>query len=76
MVERNMNDAALDISSRLDALESSVAHQEKMLGDLNEVVTLQWRKIDVLEKLVAQLREEVRNIAPQREVPEPPPPHY
>ncbi|WP_036285484.1 SlyX family protein [Methylocystis sp. ATCC 49242] len=71
-----MNDAGSEFSSRLDTLEASVAHQEKMLGELNEVVTLQWRKIDVLERLVAQLREELQNIAPQREAPEPPPPHY
>lgn len=71
-----MNDAGSEFSSRLDTLEASVAHQEKMLGELNEVVTLQWRKIDVLERLVAQLREELQNIAPQRDAPEPPPPHY
>ncbi|WP_036285549.1 SlyX family protein [Methylocystis sp. ATCC 49242] len=71
-----MNDAASEFSSRLDTLEASVAHQEKMLAELNEVVTLQWRKIDVLERLVAQLCEELQNIAPQREAPEPPPPHY
>lgn len=71
-----MSDAAFELSTRLNALEANVAHQEKMLGELNEVVTLQWRKIDVLEQLVAQLREELRNIAPQREAPEPPPPHY
>ncbi|MCC3246778.1 SlyX family protein [Methylocystis sp. WRRC1] len=71
-----MNDAGSEFSSRLDTLEASVAHQDKMLGELNEVVTLQWRKIDVLERLVAQLREELQNIAPQRDAPEPPPPHY
>jgi SlyX protein len=76
MVERNMSDAAFELSTRLDALEGSIAHQERMLGELNEVVTLQWRKIDVLERLVAQLREDLQNIAPQREAPEPPPPHY
>jgi SlyX protein len=74
--ERNMSDAAFEFSARLDALEASVAHQEKMLGELNEVVTMQWRKIDTLERLVAQLREELQNMAPQRDAPEPPPPHY
>ncbi|PPD44425.1 MAG: SlyX protein [Methylocystis sp.] len=71
-----MNDASPDLSSRLETLEASVAHQERMLGELNEVVTLQWRKIDGLERLVSQLREEFQNVARQRDAPEPPPPHY
>lgn len=71
-----MSDASSDVSSRLETLEASVAHQERMLGELNEVVTLQWRKIDGLERLVAQLREELQNVARQRDAPEPPPPHY
>lgn len=65
-----------ETSSRLDALEATVAHQEKMLGELNEVVTSQWRKIDMLQRLVLQLREEIQNVTPQRDAPEPPPPHY
>lgn len=65
-----------ETSSRLDALEATVAHQEKMLGELNEVVTSQWRKIDMLQRLVLQLREELQNVTPQRDAPEPPPPHY
>jgi uncharacterized coiled-coil protein SlyX len=76
MTERDMGGESPNFSTRLDALETLLAHQDKMLGELNEVVSLQWRKIDVLERLVAQLREELQNIAPQRDAPEPPPPHY
>lgn len=65
-----------ETSSRLDALEATVAHQEKMLGELNEVVTSLWRKLDMLQRLVLQLREEIQNVTPQRDAPEPPPPHY
>ena len=65
-----------ETSSRLDALEATVAHQEKMLGELNEVVTSLWRKLDMLQRLVLQLREELQNVTPQRDAPEPPPPHY
>jgi uncharacterized coiled-coil protein SlyX len=36
----------------------------------------QWRKIDKLERQVAQLLVEIRNVGAQRETPEPPPPHY
>jgi uncharacterized coiled-coil protein SlyX len=76
MGNMDMSDARSDFSSRLETLEASVAHQERMLGELNEVVTLQWRKIDGLERLVSRLREELQNVAPQRDAPEPPPPHY
>lgn len=57
-------------------LEVRIAHQEKMLADLNEIVTDQWRRIDLLERQVRQLREDVRNMTPPREGDEPPPPHY
>jgi len=62
-------------ASRED-LEVRIAHQEKMLADLNEIVTDQWRRIDLLERQVRQLREDVRNMTPPREGDEPPPPHY
>lgn len=71
-----MSDARSDFSSRLETLGASVAHQERMLGELKEVLTLQWRKIDGLERLVAQLREELQNVAQPRDAREPPPPHY
>lgn len=62
--------------SRVDALEMLIAHQERSLAELNEVVTSQWRKIDALDRLVLQLREELQNITAARDAPEPPPPHY
>ncbi|MDB5570944.1 MAG: slyX [Hyphomicrobiales bacterium] len=61
---------------RLDALEMRAAHQDAMIADLNEVITAQWRKIDVLERQLARLREEFQTMGPQRDGPEPPPPHY
>jgi SlyX protein len=71
-----MTDHAPDAIARLEALEILVAHQERTIAELNDVITAHWRKIDALERLVAQLRNEVQNITPQREAPEPPPPHY
>jgi SlyX protein len=68
--------AAPSDSARLDALEIRIAHQDATIADLNEVITTQWRRIDVLERQVAMLREEFQNSIPQREGPEPPPPHY
>lgn len=70
-----MNDGHSD-SSRLDALELQVAHQEKTIAELNDAITAQWRKIDALERQIARSLEEVQSALSQRDAPEPPPPHY
>lgn len=61
---------------RLEALEIRVAHQDRQLAELNQVITDQWRKIDALERQIALLRDELQSVGPGREGPEPPPPHY
>lgn len=71
-----MNDALSDESSRLDTLEMRIAHQDKTIADMNDVITSQWRIIDALQRHVMELREEFRNIVPVRTTPEPAPPHY
>lgn len=71
-----MTGSSQDHAARLDALEAHLAHQERVIADLNEVVTEQWRKIDRLERLVRQLRDTLETLPQQREGPEPPPPHY
>jgi uncharacterized coiled-coil protein SlyX len=71
-----MKDLPPDAAARLETLEVLLAHQERVIAELNDVITTHWRKIDTLERLVTQLREELQNMAPQREAPEPPPPHY
>jgi len=64
------------IDQRLEALEAHVADQERVIAELNDVVTGQWRRIDKLERLVERLRETLLSLPAQREGPEPPPPHY
>ena len=71
-----MDDALSDASSRLDTLEMRIAHQDKTIADMNDVITSQWRTIDALQRHVMELREEFRNIVPPRTAPEPAPPHY
>lgn len=64
-------------AARLTALEMRIAEQEKTIAELNDMVVEQWRKIDRLERRVAQLRDEVDSLDPTRSgQPEPPPPHY
>ncbi|WP_330083833.1 SlyX family protein [Methylocystis iwaonis] len=71
-----MSDEPLDYAARLDALETLIAHQDRTIAELSDVIASQWRKIDILERQVAQLREEFQNIGASRDTPEPPPPHY
>ena len=71
-----MNHPDDNLAARVEALEARSAHQEHTIAELNEVITAQWTKIDGLERLMAMLREEVRNMTPPREGEEPPPPHY
>jgi uncharacterized coiled-coil protein SlyX len=75
-MEPEMSDGFSDYPSRLEALEAQFTHQERTIAELNDVVVSQWRKIDSLERLVVQMREEIRNIGTARDAPEPPPPHY
>ncbi len=63
-------------TDRLEALEIRIAHQDRLIAELNEVVTEQWRLVDGLSRNVARLAEEVRSLEPRRDGPEPPPPHY
>lgn len=74
-MELDMSDGHSD-SSRLDALETLVAHQENIIAELNDAITAQWRKIDALERLVAKLHVEIQNVGSPRNTSEPPPPHY
>jgi uncharacterized coiled-coil protein SlyX len=74
-MELGMSDRNSDVS-RLDALETLVAHQDKTIAELNDVVTAQWRKIDALERQVAKLLAEIQSIGTPRDPSEPPPPHY
>jgi len=63
-------------AARLDEVEMRLAHHERMITDLNDVITAQWRKIDQLERHLSRLKDELQSIEPQRTTPEPPPPHY
>jgi SlyX protein len=71
-----MGDSLTDSASRVDALEMRFTHQERIVADLNEVITAQWSKIDALQREIVKLREEFDAIAFPRDRPEPPPPHY
>ncbi len=62
--------------ARFEDIEVRLAHQEKMIADLNEIVTAQWVRLDLVEQQLRQVREEIRNGPQPSEGEEPPPPHY
>lgn len=64
-----------DSTSRIDDLEIRLAHQEKTIGELNDVITAQWKKIEQLERQLRRLDEEVQALD-AGEVPVTKPPHY
>ncbi len=71
-----MSDPSPGGVSRMDELETRIAHQDAMIADLHEVFTAQWRKIEILERQVSRLRGEFEAMGAPREGLEPPPPHY
>ena len=72
-----MSPSPESIPSRLEALETRVAHQDAVIEDLDATVTAQWRKIDALVREVLQLTDRLQDMAQRDPRPsEPPPPHY
>lgn len=70
--EKNMSST----DQRIDELEMRIAHQDKAISDLNDVITAQWKKIERMERQLQRLDEEVQSLeggdAPANQKP----PHY
>jgi SlyX protein len=66
-----MNDA-----KRIDDLEMRVAHQEKTIGELNDVITAQWRKMEAIEFQLRRLGEEMQTMEQGDAPANQKPPHY
>ena len=68
-----------EMEERLIALETKIAYQDNTIDILNEIVTKQQDKIDLLEKKLDALKEQLSLLAgsvPGSQLPDPPPPHY
>jgi SlyX protein len=44
---------------RIDELEMRIAHQDKAIADLNDVVTSQWKKLEAMERQLRRFGEEL-----------------
>jgi SlyX protein len=64
-----------DLTERIESLETRLAHQEKIIGELSDVVAGQWRKIEMLERQLRHLNEEMQALDTAA-VPVDKPPHY
>ncbi|NDA45919.1 MAG: SlyX family protein [Alphaproteobacteria bacterium] len=69
-------ESSTSLHSQIMELEIRLAHQDRQIAELNEVITEQWRVIDQLSRQMAQMREDMLALQVPREGPEPPPPHY
>lgn len=69
-----------DESTRIGDLEVQVAHQTRLLDELNEIVRAQWTEIDKLTRSVTLLADRLVSIeaSNKKGTPgeDPPPPHY
>ena len=65
-----------DMTSRIDALEIRVAHQDATIEDLNATITAQWRTIDALAREVAGLVDRLQDLGRREPGAPEPPPHY
>ncbi len=74
-----MSDNTHDLIARLEELETRFAFQEHTMQQLSQAYADQQRRIDMLEKLVRELRDQLEIVLPSlvaTESEETPPPHY
>ncbi|RDE08416.1 SlyX family protein [Pelagibacterium lacus] len=63
---------------RLTALEERVAHQDKTIEELSELIAAQWREIDRLKRQLQMVDDQLASVEQLARSgrAEPPPPHY
>jgi SlyX protein len=62
--------------SRIEDLETRVAHQERTIAELNDVITAQWRKLEAIEFQLRRLGEEMQSMDAGDGPANQKPPHY
>ncbi len=65
-----------DLSERIDDLETRIAYQDKVIGDLNDVIMAQWRKMEAIEAHLRRLGEEMQMVEASDVPANQKPPHY
>lgn len=70
------NASADDKEHRITELEIRIAYQDKTIEDLDGVVRAFTARVETLERLVKDLRENAQHAAPPIGAADEPPPHY
>lgn len=68
---------ATDSEERIEALETRIAYQDQAIEDLNAALTAQWKLIELLQRKLETMEEQLRSgsyIADPAT--DKPPPHY
>ncbi|WP_417468316.1 SlyX family protein [Maricaulis sp.] len=77
MSDHATNPAADDVTERLDALETHIAHQDQMLQELSEVMNDQRAEFDAIKARLNQFLDRIHAVEAQGPAPENrPPPHW
>ncbi|GDX39696.1 hypothetical protein LBMAG20_19110 [Methylocystaceae bacterium] len=61
---------------KLESLEVIIAHHDKIMSEMNEVIVSQWKKIDAFEKKLMELHEDINSMNGVQELRDQRPPHY
>jgi SlyX protein len=65
------------LEHRIEELEIRMAHQDKSIADLNDVITDQWKKLEMIERQLRRLGEELEAMeAGEGPAANQKPPHY
>ena len=64
------------VDQRINELEIRLAHQDKTISELNDVITAQWKKLDALERQFRRLGEELEAMGSSEVQANQKPPHY
>ena len=64
------------MEDRLTDIEITIAHQQKMIDELNDVIISQGKEIDALKHKAMLLKESMNQEFMKKEEEETPPPHY
>lgn len=64
------------IENRIDELEIRIAHQDRTIADLSDMITAQWKKIEMLERQLRRLGEELESMESGAAPANQKPPHY
>ena len=52
-----------ETASRIDALEMNVAEHQKIIDELNEIITKQWDALDLMKRQLSRFDDQLEELA-------------